>query len=115
MMPMRGSGLALTEQSVLLEREGALETLAESLADVGLSLRGRVVFVAGDAGAGRTALLRAFCEAAPSGMDLHWATCDALATPRPLGPLLDLASGLGGELGEQVAAGAPPHDVAASL
>ena len=88
------------------------DALADALADVAQSLRGRVVFVAGEAGAGKTALLRAFCDAAPRETDVHWATCDALATPRPLGPLLDLADVLGGELRRQVAAGAPPHDVA---
>ena len=112
---MRGSGPAIADEPVLLEREGALETLTGSLAEVGLNLRGRVVFVAGDAGAGKTALLRAFCDAAPRETDMHWATCDALATPRPLGPLFDMASGFGDEFGQQVAAGAPPHDVAASL
>ena len=75
----------------------------------------RAVFVAGEAGAGKTALLRAFCDTAPRETDIHWARCDALATPRPLGPLLDLADVLGGELRRQVAAGSPPHEVADSL
>ncbi len=95
---MRESGLAIAEEPALLERDEALEALADSLADVAQSLRGRVVFVAGEAGVGKTALLRAFCATAPREADIHWATCDALVTPRPLGPLLDLADELGGEL-----------------
>ena len=112
---MRESGLAIAEQPALLERSDLLEALADALADVGQSLRGRSVFVAGEAGAGKTALLHAFCETAPRETDIHWARCDALVTPRPLGPLLDLADVLGGELRRQVAAGSPPHEVADSL
>jgi predicted ATPase len=89
-------GLATAAAPALLERDDALGSLAALLADVAQSLRGRVVFVAGEAGAGKTALLRTFCESAPRETDVHWATCDALATPRPLGRLLDVAKELGG-------------------
>ncbi len=112
---MSESTLAVVEEPALLEREPALEALTDALADVARTLRGQVVFVAGEAGAGKTMLLREFCAALPREADAHWATCEALATPRPLGPLLDLATGLGDELMEQVAAGGAPHDVAASL
>jgi DNA-binding CsgD family transcriptional regulator/tetratricopeptide (TPR) repeat protein len=44
-----------------------------------------------------------------------WGDCDALAAPRPLGPLLDVANVVGGELAELVEAGALPHDVALAL
>ncbi len=112
---MREPGPAIAERPALLERDALSDALSAALDDVAQSLRGRVVVVAGEAGAGKTALLRAFCDLVPRETDVHWATCDALATPRPLGPLLDLADVLGGELRRQVAAGAPPHDVADSL
>jgi len=108
-------GLAAAGDQQLLEREVALETLNDALAEVGRHLRGRVVFVGGEAGSGKTALLRAFVARAPREADLHWVACEALATPRPLGPLLDLAGDLGGELAAQVADAAASHDVAASL
>ena len=108
-------GLATAEELALLERGAALEALADALAGVAAHRRGRVLFVSGEAGAGKTVLLRAFCQQAPRETDLHWATCDALVTPRPLGPLLDLADDLGDELRQQITDGAPPHDVAASL
>jgi DNA-binding CsgD family transcriptional regulator/tetratricopeptide (TPR) repeat protein len=38
-----------------------------------------------------------------------------LFTPRPLGPLLDIAEMTGGELGELVESGGRPHEVAAAL
>ena len=41
--------------------------------------------------------------------------CDALFTPRALGPLLDVAEQTGGELARVTARGADPHEVAATL
>jgi hypothetical protein len=38
-----------------------------------------------------------------------------LITPRPLGPLLDIAQLAGGELQERVESGASPHQVATAL
>ncbi len=48
-------------------------------------------------------------------MRVLWATCDALVTPRPLGPLLDVARLTGGELRARVDDRAQPHDVATAL
>ncbi len=44
-----------------------------------------------------------------------WGTCDPLFTPRPLGPVLDIAERVGGELEELLAGEARPHDVAVEL
>ena len=44
-----------------------------------------------------------------------WGTCDGLFTPRPLGPLLDLAAQLGGELEELSRAGAAREDLFRAL
>src|SRR5262249_23943102 len=60
-----------------------------------------------------TALLRQFCDGAPA--RVLWGGCDALHTPTPLGPLLDVARTTGGDLAERVEAGATPHVVAAAL
>src|SRR4051794_16000986 len=99
----------------LLERDDALAELGRALAAVTQRRQGHVVLVSGEAGAGKTALLRRFCDTAPGSVDVRWAWCDPLFTPRPLGPLLDLADELGGDLSDQIAAGAAPHEVAASL
>ena len=88
----------------LLERERELEALHTAAA------QGGVVLVTGEAGSGKSELLRRFCE--DSAARVLWGACDALFTPRPLGPLLDIADDVGGELQEQVAAAAAPHDVA---
>jgi predicted ATPase len=50
------------EDDALLERTGELATLARSLATA-RDGRGSFVLVSGEAGVGKTALVRAFCEA----------------------------------------------------
>ncbi|MEA2123595.1 MAG: hypothetical protein QOI80_377, partial [Solirubrobacteraceae bacterium] len=95
----------------LLERERELGLLEEARKAVARERRGRVVFVGGEAGIGKTALLHRFCEDARQ--RVLWAACDPLFTPRPLGPLLDLDAGR--RLHDALGAGAAPHDVAAAL
>ena len=90
--------LALAADSgPLVERSHHLAELDRQLARVRSSGRGRLVLIAGEAGAGKTALLRALCERHPDVPVLEGA-CDALFTPRPLGPFLDIAADVGGEL-----------------
>src|SRR5207253_6073697 len=79
------------------------------------SSRGRVVLVSGEAGVGKTALLRQFGEECGQSARVLWGGCDPLFTPRPLGPLLAVAEGFGGELEEVVASGVKPHEVVAAL
>ena len=100
-----------TESSDLLERSGQLAALDEALA----SSRGSLVFVGGEAGVGKTALLRHFCEERPGSARVLWGACDALFTPRPLGPLQDVAEQTQGALKQLVETTARPHDVATTL
>jgi len=81
----------------LLERELAFEVLRDALAELAAG-EGRLVLIAGEAGIGKTALARRFCEEQPPEIRVLWGACDALFTPRPLGPLLDVAEATGGEL-----------------
>jgi Predicted ATPase len=99
----------------LLERAAGLEALCESLASVRRSGRGRVVLVGGEAGVGKTALLRWFCREREGSAPILWGGCDPLFTPRPLGPLLSVAEEAGGPLEEVVTSGAMPHELAAAL
>ena len=61
-----------------------------------------MVFVSGEAGIGKTALVRRFCEELSAPTVIHRGFCDALGTPRALGPLHDIARtslrGLGPQL-----------------
>jgi len=80
----------------LLERESHLTSLAEYAREARRG-EGRLVLVAGEAGVGKSALVeRLACEVPDARWS--WGACDGLFTPRPLGPLFDLASQLGGEL-----------------
>jgi DNA-binding CsgD family transcriptional regulator/tetratricopeptide (TPR) repeat protein len=104
------SGIEIDGAS-LVEREAALRALADARASA-VQGRGRAVLVYGEAGVGKTSLVRAglgsasdlaavpaTAERRPSWRVL-WGGCEALFSPRPLGPLFDMAP----ELGERVRA-----------
>jgi len=113
---VRAPGRALDVDAVeLLEREQQLAALAAALGDVAEHRTGMVVLVHGEAGIGKTALLRRFCAQAEGSVRVLWATCDPLFTPRPLGPLLDIARSTDGELREQVEGGGQPYEVTHAL
>ncbi|MGH8774483.1 MAG: ATP-binding protein [Jiangellaceae bacterium] len=80
----------------LLEREPLLAALAARLAEAAAG-HGSVALLAGEAGIGKTSLARAFCDRHDSRAQVLWGACDALSTPRPLGPLQDIARAVGGE------------------
>ncbi|HEX4760832.1 MAG TPA: AAA family ATPase [Thermoleophilaceae bacterium] len=103
------------QASGLLERDAQLAALDQTLAAVVASGRGAMVLVGGEAGVGKTALLRRFCHDAGESARILLGACDALFTPRPLGPFIDVAQITGGELEELVQSGAAPHEVAAAL
>jgi hypothetical protein len=92
----------------LLERAPALESLERLLAAAGEG-RGCMVLLGGEAGIGKTAVASAFGERHRGDARVLWGACDALRTPRPLGPLLDIARDAGGEPARLVDAEAPRH------
>ena len=77
----------------LLERQSQLDELARQLQETEAG-RGKVVFVAGEAGAGKSALVEAFASKARRGVRVVWGACDALQTPRALGPVHEIAAAL---------------------
>lgn len=82
----------------LVERGLALQTLADGLRAAVAG--GRVVLVAGEAGIGKTSVLRAAVAAhAAAGGTVWWGACDALQTPHPLAPLMDMARDSGARFG----------------
>src|SRR5690349_18767121 len=78
----------------LLERRPFLESLRGFL-DEAAAGQGRMVFVSGEAGIGKTSLVRRFCEEASERARVAIASFDALSTPGPLGPLIHVAPALG--------------------
>lgn len=99
----------------LLERDDAMSILNGLLAGLRSDSAGRLVLVGGEAGVGKTALLRRFCETQAKPVRVLWGSCEPLRTPRPLGPLSDIAETTGGELDELVARAARPHEVVGAL
>lgn len=112
---MDESDLEPEDGQALLERSGELDTLERALEAAVTTGGGRVVLVAGEAGIGKTTLLRAFerrCGAEPRFL---WGACDPLFTPRPLGPVCEIAEGAGGPLNALVSEGAKPFEVGSAL
>lgn len=109
----------------VLERETHLAELSAVLRDAAAG-QGRVVLVTGEAGAGKTSLVRRHVADHNGAARVLWGLCDELVTPRPLGPFRDMFDWLGaprgdalnpvvsdllGSLVDELAA--PPHPVVA--
>ena len=76
----------------LLEREAPLALLDQVCGRVRQGASGACVLIHGEAGIGKTSLVQAFAQRLdPAAMHLLIAGCEALYSPRPLGPLVDLA------------------------
>jgi DNA-binding CsgD family transcriptional regulator/tetratricopeptide (TPR) repeat protein len=86
----------------LLEREPELAVLRSAVAAAAVG-RGTVVLVLGEAGIGKTSLLRTFLAGVQDGVAVLAGSCDDLLTPRPLGPLRDAIRGRAGPLAEALA------------
>ena len=96
----------------LIERDAQLAHLracAEASAD-----GGRVVLVLGEAGIGKTSLVRAFV-ASLGGTPAWWGACDALLTPQPLAPLHDIARSAEVSFGALLAQPAAGHALFAAV
>ena len=94
----------------ILERESQLSMLEEALSEA-KSRRGCLALVSGEAGIGKTALVEAFTRRHRNTVRVLWGGSDALFTPRPLGPLHDMASKMAGELPELLASDAQRNAV----
>src|SRR5688500_3952932 len=78
---------------MFLERDAFLTELDVALARAAGG-QGCAALVSGEAGIGRTTLLERFVDrvqTADGRTRVLWGACDALFTPRPLGPLVDMA------------------------
>src|SRR4051794_21933521 len=83
--------------SRLLERDAPLAALLSAL-DEAEGGHGSIALVSGEAGIGKTSLVREFAIRAEARARILQAACDDLVTPRTLGPLHDAAAGTDGPL-----------------
>ncbi|HET6549370.1 MAG TPA: AAA family ATPase, partial [Solirubrobacter sp.] len=83
----------------LLERDTERALLATAFDESSHS--GRVALVVGEAGIGKTTLVEQALQEV-DGRRVLWGACDPLITPRPLGPLRDVARQAGGPLAAAV-------------
>jgi len=81
----------------LIERDEFLELLQTQFKKIG-SGEGHCVFVSGEAGIGKTSLVKEFCKKHKDDCSIYQGACDALFTPRPLAPLYDIIWQVNGNL-----------------
>ena len=81
----------------LLERQKYLDELLKLSGEVS-SGTGKTVIVSGESGIGKTSLIKHFINILEPDIEILWGGCDDLFTPRPLGPLYDIAFQLKSDL-----------------
>jgi DNA-binding CsgD family transcriptional regulator len=79
----------------LLEREGQLAALVAAVEEAAAG-RGSMVLLGGEAGIGKTSLVRALAERVGGEVAVFSGACEALSVPVPLGPLRELFEVAGG-------------------
>ncbi len=90
------ASLRHTRRVTLLERKAALDALSQVAADARRG-EGRLLLLEGEAGVGKSTLVEQFIHDLPDSRILSGA-CDGMFTPRPLGPLFDIAQQVHGRL-----------------
>ena len=74
----------------LLEREAPLQRLGE-LVKQAREGEGRIALIRGEAGIGKTSVVRALTQTVADQAHVLWGSCDDLLAPRPLGPIVDMS------------------------
>ena len=83
--------IALPSSLVMLADRDHLLGEIIARADDARAGRGGLVFVSGESGAGKTSFVEAFVDRWVKDERVLWGACDPLPTPRPLGPIHDVA------------------------
>ena len=73
----------------LIERESFLALLQQHFEAISGG-EGHCIFISGEAGIGKTALVKYFCKQRAGECNIYQGACDDLFTPRPLAPLYDV-------------------------
>src|ERR1700721_739617 len=75
----------------LLERQEQLDALNRTFRDARNS-SGKLILVSGEAGLGKSSLIERFAGEHRREARIVWGACDALATPRALAPVHEIAA-----------------------
>ena len=98
----------------LLERDAELAVLVRAVDDAGEG-RSSVVLLLGEAGIGKTSLVRTFASDVADRARVLVGSCDDLLTPRTFGPLRDAAEEHPGPLADALAAGSDQEAIYQAL
>ncbi len=74
----------------LIERDDFLSVMQKTFDEV-ITGDGHCILISGEAGIGKTSLIRAFSKKNKEDCQIYLGACDALFTPRPLAPIYDIA------------------------
>ena len=94
----------------LLERSDALQQLTDA-ARRSRKLPGQIAVISGEAGVGKSSLIAALAGSLDEQAPVVWGHCDALFTPRHLGPFYDMAPQLGDAVQQALASGGAAADL----
>ncbi|HEX4300804.1 MAG TPA: AAA family ATPase [Gammaproteobacteria bacterium] len=94
----------------LLERESYIAMLSSMLERTADGYA-RIVLVAGEAGIGKTSLLRQFADMHQDRSHTLWGGCEALFAAHPLAPLHDIAGQISGSFAGRIASATSRHDI----
>lgn len=97
-----------------VDRDRELAELREAWHQAALG-RGRMVVVSAEAGGGKSTLVQYVADHVVDGVRVLWGSCDPLATPRPLGPIHDIAAELTPSTARQLVEASQPHEIFAAI
>ncbi len=99
---------------MFIERKNEFDTLLSLHRDA-VKGRGAIALVRGEAGIGKTSLISALRERIGGDQPIYWGACEALSTPRPLGPLYDMVSAFPDKIVDLLENGASPNDLFSAI
>ena len=94
----------------LLERDQILARIHELVTDARTG-HGSLVFLTGEAGIGKTSVVRTLRQTLEPEVRVLIGACDPIAAPRPLAPIVDIAPLLGDPIQSFLIEGANVHDI----